>query len=188
MDRRLTKKPALRGDLTLPHWRWHLNAVFIKINGVTHYLWWAVDHEGAVLEALVTKRRDRKVALKSLRKTMKRHGRPHVFGTDKLRSDGAALKDFGLPEDRETGRWPNNRAENSHLQFRRWERAMLCFRRTRSLKEFVAVHSSIHNHFNGERALTSRDNFKASRAAVLANSVRPNAARVWANTDWFALV
>ena len=91
-----------------------------------------------------------------------------LFVTDKLRSDGAALKDLGLPDDRETGRWLNNRAENSHLQFRRRERIMHCFRRTRSLQEFVAVHSSIHNHFNGERALTSRDNFKASRAAVLA--------------------
>ena len=71
---------------SLPHWRWHLNEVFLKINGVTHYLWRAVDHDGEVLKALVTKRRDRKAALKSLRKTMKRHGRPHVFGTDKLRS------------------------------------------------------------------------------------------------------
>ena len=98
---------------SLPHWRWHLDEVYAKINCLTHYLWRAVGHEGEVLEALVTKRRDRKVALKSLRKTMKRHGRPHVFGTDKLRSDGAALKDLGLPEDRETGRWPNNRAESS---------------------------------------------------------------------------
>jgi putative transposase len=152
---------------SLPHWRWHLDEVFVKINGVTHYLWRAVDHEGEVLEALVTKRRDRKAALKFLRKTMKRHDRPHVLVTDKLRSYGAALKDLGLRDDRETGRWLNNRAENSHLQFRRRERAMLCFRRMRSLQEFVAVHSSIHNHFNGERALTSRDTFKDSHTAVL---------------------
>ena len=150
------------------HWRWHLDEVFVKINGVTHYLWRAVDHDGEVLKALVTKRRDRKAALQFLRKTIKRHGHPYVFVTDKLRSFGAALKDLGLPDDRETGRWLNNRTENSHLQFRRWERARLCFSRTRSLQKFVAVHSSIHNHFNGERALTSRDNFKASRAAVLA--------------------
>jgi hypothetical protein len=98
---------------SLPHWRWHLDEVFVKINGVTHYLWRAVDHEGEVLEGLVTKRRDRKAALKFLRKTMKRHGRPHVFVTDKLRSYGAALKDLGLPDDCETGFWLNNRAENS---------------------------------------------------------------------------
>ncbi len=80
---------------SLPHWRWHLDEVFVKINGVTHYLWRAVDHEGEVLETLVTKRRDRKAALKFLSKTMKRHGRPHVFVTDKLRPYGAALKNLG---------------------------------------------------------------------------------------------
>ena len=151
----------------LPHWRWHLDEVFVKINGVTHYLWRAVDHEGEVLEAYVSKSRDRKAALKFLRKTLKRHGRPHVFVTDKLRSYGAALKDLGLPDERETGQWLNNRAENSHQPFRRRERAMLRFRRMRSLQKFAAVHSSIHNLFNAERTLSSRDNFKASRTAAL---------------------
>ena len=87
-----------------PHWRWHQDEVFVKINGVTHCLWRAVDHEGEVLEALVTKRRDRKAELKFLRRTMKRHVHLHVFVTDKLKSHGAALKDLGLPDDRETGR------------------------------------------------------------------------------------
>jgi len=151
----------------LPHWRWHLDEVFVKINGVTHYLWRAVDHEGEVLEAYVSKSRDRKAALKFLRKTLKRHGRPHVFVTDKLRSYGAALKDLGLPDERETGQWLNNRAENSHQPFRRRERAMLRFRRMRSLQKFAAVHSSIHNLFNAERTLSSRDNFKAFRTAAL---------------------
>ena len=151
----------------LPHWRWHLDEVFVKINGVTHYLWRAVDHEGEVLEAHVSKTRNRKAALKFLRKTIRRHGRPHVFVTDKLRSYGAALKDLGLPDDRETGRWLNNRAENSHQPFRRRERAMLRFRRMRSLQKFVAVHSSIHNLFNPERTLNSRANFKANRTAAL---------------------
>ncbi len=145
---------------SLLHWRWHLDEVFVKINGVTHYLWRAVDHEGEVLEAYVSKKRDRKAALKFLRKTIKRHGRPHVFVTDKLRSYGAALKDLGLPDDRETGRWLNNRAENSHQPFRRRERAMLRFRRMRSLQKFVAIHSSIHNLFNAERALNSRGRFQ----------------------------
>lgn len=99
---------------------------------------------------------------------MKRHGRPHVFVTDRLRSYGAALKDLGLPDDRETGRWANNRAENSHQPFRRRERAMQRFRRMRTLQKFVAVHSSIHNHFNQERALYSRQDFKLNRAAALA--------------------
>jgi len=63
---------------------------------------------------------------------MRRHGHPHIFVTDKLRSYGAALKHLGLPDDRETGRWLNNRAENSHQPFRRRDRAMLRFRRMRS--------------------------------------------------------
>ena len=142
----------------LPHW--HLDEGFVKINGGTHDLWWAVDHEGEAVEAYVSKTRDRKAALKFLRKTMKRHGRPHSLVTDKLRSFGAALKNLGLPNDRETGRWLNNRAENSHQQFRRRERAMLRFRRMRTLQKFASVHGSVHNHFNKERSLSSRAMFK----------------------------
>ena len=142
--------------------------MFVKINGETHYLWRAVDHEGEVLESYVTKRRDRKAALKFLRKTMKRFGQPHVIVTDLLRSYGAAMKVIGNAERQETGRWKNNRAENSHMPFRRRERAMLRFRRTRSLQKFVSVHASIHNHFNHERHLYSRTNFKLNRTAALA--------------------
>jgi putative transposase len=149
------------------HWQWHLDEVFVKINGETHYLWRAVDHEGEVLESFVTKRRDRKAALKFLRKAMKRHGRPRIFVTDKLRSYGAAMKEIGNVEKQETGRWLNNRAENSHQPFRRRERAMLRFRRMRTLQKFDALHASVHNHFNVERHLYSRSNFKRNRAAAL---------------------
>jgi len=150
------------------NWQWHLDEVFVKINGETHYLWRAVDHEGEVLESFVTKRRDRKAALKFLRKTMKRHGNPHIFVTDKLRSYGAAMKAIGNADKQETGRWLNNRAENSYQPFRRRERAMLRFRRMRTLQKFVAVHASVHNHFNQERHLYSRSNFKLNRTAALA--------------------
>ena len=85
------------------HWRWHLDEVFLKINGVTHDLWRAVDHEGEVLESVVTKTRDRKAALKLLKKSMKRHGRSKNIVTDRLRSYGAALKDMGRGDDREMG-------------------------------------------------------------------------------------
>jgi putative transposase len=149
-------------------WRWHLDEVFVKINGVTHYLWRAVDHEGEVLESVVTKARDRKAALKLLKKSMKRHGRPENIVTDRLRSYGAALKQLGRGDDREMGRWMNNRAENSHLPFRRRERAMLRFRRMRTLQKFASVHASVHNHFNLERSLTSREHYKANRVAALA--------------------
>ena len=150
------------------HWRWHLDEMFVKINGETHYLWRAVDHEGEVLESFVTRTRDRKAALKFLKKSLKRHGRPEAIVTDRLRSYGAALKDLGRGDDREIGRWTNNRAENSHLPFRRRERAMLRFRRMRSLQKFASVHASVSNHFNQERSLTSRSIYKANRAAALA--------------------
>jgi putative transposase len=150
------------------NWQWHLDEVFVKINGETHYLWRAVDHEGEVLESYVTKRRNRKTALNFLRKSMKRYGNPAVIVTDRLRSYGAAMKVLGNAQKQETGRWLNNRAENSHLPFRRRERAMLRFRQMRSLQKFAAVHSSVHNHFNQERHFYSRDNFKLNRAAALA--------------------
>ncbi len=140
----------------------------MKIRGETHYLWRAVDHEGEVLESFVTKRRDRKAALKFLRKIMKRCGNPHVLVTDKLRSYGAAMKVIGNVQKQETGRWLNNRGENSHQLFRRRERAILGFRSMRSLQKFTAVHASVHNHFNLERHLYSRAKFKLNRAAALA--------------------
>jgi putative transposase len=149
-------------------WRWHLDEVFVKINGECHYLWRAVDHEGEVLESFVTKTRDKKTALKFLKKTLKRHGHAEEIVTDRLRSYGAALKDLNASCLQETGRWMNNRVENSHQPFRRRERGMLRFRRMRTLQKFAAVHASVHNHFNHERALSSRQNFKANHAAALA--------------------
>ena len=79
-----------------PQWRWHLDEVFVKINGKTYYLWRAVDHEGEVLEVFATKRRDRKAALKFLKRTMKRYGRPQTIVTDCLRSCRAAMKIIGI--------------------------------------------------------------------------------------------
>jgi len=149
------------------HRRWHLDEVFVKINGVKHYLWRAVDHEGEVLESFVTKRRDKKAALKFLRKSLRRHGQTETIVTDRLASYGAAIRTLGVIDKRETGRWLNNRAENSHQPFRRRERAMLRFRRMRTLQKFAALHGSIHNHFNQERTLTSRAIFKERRTAAL---------------------
>ena len=140
----------------------------MKINGQRHYLWRAVDHEGEVLESFVTKRRDKKAALKLFRKMLKRHGPADEIVTDHLRSYGAALRELGISEKQETRRWANNRAENSHQPFRRREREMLRFRRIRTLQKFASVHASVFNHFNKERSLSSRQNFKANRAAALA--------------------
>ena len=99
---------------------------------------------------------------------MKRYGNPDVIVTDELRSYGAAMKVICNTDRQETGRWLNNRAENSHLPFRRRERAMQRYRQMRCLQKFAAVHSSVQNHFNQQRHLQSRDNFKLNRAAALA--------------------
>jgi len=125
-------------------WRWHLDEVFVRINGETHYLWRAVDHEGEVLEVFVTKRRDRRAALRFLKRTMKRYGRPRSIVTDRLRSYRSAMRIIGNAADQECGRWLNNRAENSHQPFRRRERAMQRFRAVRTLQKFAAAHASIH--------------------------------------------
>ena len=130
------------------NWQWHLDEVFVKINGKTLYLWRAVDHEGEVLESFVTRRRDRKATLKFLRKSMRRYGRPQIVITPRLKPYRAALKVIGNDNRQMTGRWLNNRAENSHLPFRRRERAMPLFRRLSSLQKFITIQSSGHNHFN----------------------------------------
>ena len=150
------------------HWRWHLDEVYVKINGQMRYLWRAVDHEGEVLESFVTTTRDKAAALKFIKKAMKRHGCPRAIVTDKLRSHAAALKEIGAADLQETGRRLNNRAENSHLPFRRRERAMLRFRRMKTLQKFTSVHASVHNHFSQERHLISRDLYRQRRSAALA--------------------
>ncbi len=149
-------------------WRWHLDEVFVRINGEIYYLWRAVDHEGEVLDSFVTKKRDRKAALRFLKKAMKRYGRPLAIVTDRLRSYRAAMREIGNEARQETGRWLNTRAENSHQPFRRRERAMAKFRSAKSLQKFAAIHASVHNHFNQERHLYSRKNFKLNRSAALA--------------------
>src|SRR3974390_2324257 len=149
------------------HWRWNLDEVYVKINGEMHYLWRAVDHEGEVLESYVTKERDKATALKFIKKAMKRHGRPRAIVTDGLRSYGAALKELGAAGSQETARWLNNRVENSHLPFRRRERAMNRFRRMKTLQKFSAVHAQVHNLFNQERKLISRDMYRQRRSEAL---------------------
>ena len=153
---------------TYSRWRWHLDEVFVKINGETHYLWRAVDHEGEVLEVFATKRRDRKAALQFLERAMKRYGQPKVIVTDRLKSYRAAMKVIGNSADQEYGRWLNNRAENLHQPFRRREGAMSKFRDVKTLQKFASVHASIHNHFNLDRHLNSREAFRQDRSATLA--------------------
>lgn len=150
------------------HWKWHLDEMYVKINGEMRYLWRAVDHEGEVLESFVTKERDKAAALKFIKKALKRHGRPKTIVTDGLRSYGAALKEIGIVDRQVTGRWLNNRIEGAHVPLRRRERAMARFRRMKTLQKFTSVHASVHNHFSQERHLVSRKIYKERRAVALA--------------------
>ena len=150
------------------NWRWHLDEVFVRINGETHYLWRAVDHEGEVLEVYATKQRDHRAALEFLKRAMKRYGRPASIVTDRLKSYRVAMKVIGNEGCQETRRWLNNRAENSHQPFRRREGAMARFRDIKTLQKFASVHASIYNHFNHQRHLNRRDTFKQARATALA--------------------
>jgi putative transposase len=143
-------------------WRWHPDKVYVKINGEMHYLWRAVDHEGEILESYFTKTRDKQAALRFMKKALKRHGSPKAITTDGLRSYKAAMIELGNADKQEVGRWANNWVENSHLPFRRRERAMLRFRQMKTLQKFASVHANLHNHFNQERHLVSRQKIQAS--------------------------
>ena len=157
-----------------PRWRWHLDEVFVKVNGKLCYLWRAVDHEGEVLEAVVTAKRDKAAALKLLKRIIKRYGQPRQIVTDGLRAYPAGMKELGNADRHEVGGRLNNRAENSHQPFRRRERAMQRFRSTKTLQKFSSVHAQVHNQFNQERYLVTRRVYKLRRSAALA--------------DWRALV
>src|SRR5512139_3005175 len=119
-DIRRQRVSRMRG---FQHWKWHLDEMYVRVNGEMVYLWRAVDHEGEVLESYVTKTRDKAAALRFIRKALKRHGQPETIVTDGLKSYPAAMRELGNEQRREVGRHANNRVENSHLPFRRRERA-----------------------------------------------------------------
>jgi putative transposase len=131
-------------------------------------LWRAVDQEGEILESHVTKSRDKQAALAFMKKALKRHGSPEKITTDGLQSYRAAMNELGNPTKQEIGRWANNRIENSHLSFRRRERAMLRFRQMKTLQKFASAHANVHNHFNQERHLIDRQTERERRSAALA--------------------
>jgi len=149
------------------NWQWHLDEVFVKINGERYYLWRAVDHEGEVLESYVSKRRNKRAAKKFLIKIMRKHGSPEVITTDRLPSYRAAFHDLGVATRQLCGGRSNNRCENSHLPFRRRERAMQKFICCATLQKFTSYHGQIYNHFNHQRHLQKRQNFKDLRAAAV---------------------
>lgn len=121
-----------------------------------------------MLEVFATKRRDRKAALKFLKRAMKRYDGPKTIVADRLRSYRAAMQVSGNLKRQECGRWLNNRSENSRQPFRQQEGAMAKFKDAKTLQKFASVHASIHNHFNQDRHLNRRDIFKRNCSAALA--------------------
>jgi len=151
-----------------PSGRWHLDEMVVKIGGQRLYLWRAVDDEGEVLDVLVQKRRNKRAAIKLLRKLLKNQGvRPETITTDKLGSYRAAAKALNL-EDRHRpgGMRANNRAENSHLPIRRRERKMLKFKSQGSAQRFLSTHAAVYNTFNLQPHLISRHGLRQLRAAA----------------------
>ena len=148
--------------------RWHLDEVFVTINGKRMYLWRAVDCEGEVLDILVQSCRNKKAALKLLRKLLKKQGFvPDTIVTDKLPSYGAALKDLGLSRQHDFGGRKNNRAENSHLPVRQRERRMQRFKSAASAQRFLSTHAAVYNTFNVQRHLISRTTLRQFRGAAM---------------------
>jgi len=150
------------------HTVWHLDEVYLKIDGRLVYLWRAVDAEGEVLDVLVQSRRDKHAALKLMRKLLKKYAvAPERFVTDDLRSYRAAAGDLGLESRHERGRRKNNRAENSHQPTRRRERKMQRFKSPGSAQRFLSSHAAVYNTFNTQRHLVSAQTHRTLRDTAM---------------------
>ena len=144
--------------------RWHLDEVYVKINGKMVYLWRAVDDEGTVLDVIVQSRRNTKAALRLLRKLLNNNAvKPDRIVTDKLRSYGAAMKKLGIKNIQDAGGRKNNRAENSHLPIRRRERKSQRFKSIPSAQNHLTSWGQIYNLFNYHRHLISRNTLRSFR-------------------------
>jgi len=156
---------ALRKRRPRPGDKWHLDEVFVQINGAQHYLWRAVDQDGNVLDILVQSRRDKRAATKFLRKLLKGLTYvPRVMVTDKLASYGAAMRDVlpGVEHRRHKGR--NNRAENAHQPTRERERRMRRFKSAGHAQRFLAAYGPIVGHCRPRRHRLTAHDYRQTRA------------------------
>ena len=157
----------LRRRRLKPHPTWHLDEVYLKIDGRMVYLWRAVDAEGEVLDVLVHSKRNKHAALKLMRKLLKKYAFLERLVTDDLRSYSAAVRGLGIERRHERGRWKNNRAESSHQPTRRRERKMQRFKSAGSAQKFLSTHAAVYNTFNVQRHLTSARTHRTLRAAAM---------------------
>ncbi|GGT77080.1 IS6 family transposase [Streptomyces atratus] len=142
--------------------RWHLDEVFIKINGERKYLWRAVDADGTVLDILVQNRRDKAAARRFFRRLLKTTcSVPRVIVTDKLRFYGAAHREVMPSVEHRSHKGLNNRAENSHQPTRQRERAMKGFRSVGGVQRFLSAFSGISPHFRPRRHLMTAAHYRA---------------------------
>src|ERR1700734_3683205 len=147
---------------------WHLDEIYLKIDGRMVYLWRAVDAEGEVLDVLIQSKRNKHAALKLMRKLLKKYAVvPERMEADDLRSYGAATLDLGIDHLHERGRWKNIRAENSHQPTRRRDRKMQRFNSAGSAQKFLSTHAAAYNTFNVQRHLTSAQSHRALRTAAM---------------------
>ena len=146
--RRLRRRRGRMGDT------WHLDEVFVTIQGRQQYLWRAVDEDGDVLDILVQSHRNRRAAVRFFRKLLKTQGRiPRRLITDQLRSYAAACRTVMPSVVHVTDQYANNRAEVSHQPTRQRERQMRRFKSAAQLQRFASVHGIVQNLFRVSRHL-----------------------------------
>jgi len=152
---------ALRRRRPRPGDKWHLDEVFVKINGVQKYLWRAVDQDGNVLDILIQGRRDKAAARRFFRKLLTKTGQvPRVIVTDKLKSYGAARREVMPSVEHRSHKWLNNRAENSHQPTRQRERAMKGFRGAGAAQRFLSAFTRISPHYRTRRHLLTAGRYR----------------------------
>ena len=144
---------------------WHLDELFVKIQGQQQYLWRAVDEDGDVIDILVQSRRDRRAAARFFRKLLKKQGRePRRLITDTLRSYSAAHRTAMPSVIHSTRQYENNRAEVSHQPTRQRERQMRRFKSARHLQRFLSLHGLVLNLFRVGRHLLRATHHRFLRA------------------------